>query len=634
MDFLTALYNSYNDSLKNDKVDKHDDDNTILLPIYHTSMKSRGNDIIQVTLTKNSQILDVEYLSADEVIVFPVTNDSVARSGKNPPSHPLVDKISYMLPENKEMNDLYRTEFNNWYHAVGNSEVKSYLEIIKNFIYQENFVDDLLNSMYKNKMIEYTRKGLEVQYVEKEGDKVKKIDLSKIFLTFAIADFTGYKTVSVTEYVALHNDYIKYVESQATNTVLCNIGKEEQQLTTKHRGLMGNAKLISVSNHIETYKGRFQTGSDIIQIGYRTSEKIHLMLKYLLENKNSRRWLGGQQYLINWFSKDIANTEEVDITLPIFFDFGDNQSEWAIPSVSQANKKVGDSFISGRKLYDKDSDYYVAIIDKASNGRISLKYFKELKVSQLQTNLEKWHNKYSWNVYYKNLGKTSPITPSISQIVLAAYGVERNGKLELDNDNFKKDQFQNLVIRLLDGQSVPANILTALAMNIRKRLNYPKTWNQIQFTTLALFSHYREEIPFMLDRQYQNRSYLFGRLLAVLDQLEALTYMTTPEKENKQKENKRVTNAQKFWTSYTSHPASTMATLIQKTKVYEKSLVNSKPGMFYKLENEKIEIINALSVYLTKENEANKPLDYRFIFGYYAEIQFIFTKSEKNESEE
>jgi CRISPR-associated protein Csd1 len=560
------------------------------------------------------------------MIIFPVTNDSVARSGKYPPSHPLVDKISYMLPENKEVNDLYQNTFGKWYRSIENVEIKSYLKIIKNFVQKENFIDSILDNI--DAIDEYERKGLKVSCTEKDSGKSKKIDLSKIFLTFAVADFIGYKTVSVTEYVALHNNYIEYVESQDIKRGKCNISKEIQQLTSKHRGLMGNAKLISVSNNIETYKGRFENGSDIIQIGYKTSEKIHLMLKYLLENKNSRRWLGGQQYLINWFNEDISNKSQLDFMTSIFVDFGDEkENKNTIPVVSTANKVVGDSFIKGKRLFDKDSNYYVAIIDKASNGRISLKYFRELKVSQLQSNLERWHKNYSWNLYHKDFDKMILTTPSISQIILTAYGIERNGKLELDNDNFKKDQFQNLVIRLLDGQPMPVNIFTALDMNIRKRLNYSRTWSQIQFATLALFSHYREEKPSMLDRENKDRSYLFGRLLAVLDQIEAATYTVDGE-------SKRITNAQKFWTSYTSHPATMMQTLIEKTKNYEKSLLNAKPGLFHKLDKEKREIINLLSMYLIDKRELNTSLDYQFIFGYYAEMQFIFTKKENSESEE
>src|SRR5699024_5924966 len=184
--------------------------------------------------------------------------------------------------------------------------------------------------------------------------------------------------------------------------------------------------------------------------------------------------------------------------------------------VSLENKNVGDSFIRGEKQFSDKANYYVAIIDKASNGRISLKFFRELKASHLLINLEKWEVNNSWTRYDITKQKMGIATPSLSQILLTSYGVERNGKLELDNDNFKKDQFQKLVISLIDGRPVPKNILKALDSNIRKRMNYDKTWRQVQFVTLAVFSHVNgEELAGELDRENKDRSYLYERLIGV-----------------------------------------------------------------------------------------------------------------------
>ncbi|GEQ49200.1 type I-C CRISPR-associated protein Cas8c/Csd1 [Tetragenococcus koreensis] len=623
MDFLTALLQAYDTSTEQGLVDKQEGNNTILLPLYHTNMKSRGNDIIQIYLTKQGKLSQAEFLPEKEMTIFPVTSDSIARSGKNPPSHPLVDKISYIAAEDKDLHQLYLNEFNRWYQEVTDTKVKEFLTIIKQFVSKEYFLDEILDKLYGKE--NYTRNQLEVHYTE--GKKSKKADLTKVFLTFAINDFSGYQTISVTNFVKLHENYIRYVEAQDSPRGICNISGEEQQLTTKHRGLLGNAKLVSVSNNKETYQGRFKNGTDIIQIGYKTSEKVHLMLKYLLENQNSRRWLGGQQYLVNWFSDDIANDSQFDISVPSIVPFPTNQSTKP-KVVSLANKEVGRSFILGEQKFSKDANYYAAIIDKASNGRISLKFFRDLQASQLLRNLQKWQIRYSWERYSVQDEKIHPTTPSLWQFLQTAYGVERNGRLEVDNDNFKKDQFQKLVVSLIDGRLLPANISTALKANIRKRMNYEKTWLQIQFTTLAVFSHKNgeEQLP-VLDRENTDRSYLYGRLLAVLDRTEGATYnRSEPDKQ-------RVTNAQKFWTSYTNHPAKTMQTLIEKTKSYEKALRSANPGLLFKLNKEKQEIINILNDHYLNSADINKALDFHFIFGYYAETQFLFTKTESEEVE-
>ncbi|GBD61594.1 type I-C CRISPR-associated protein Cas8c/Csd1 [Tetragenococcus halophilus] len=622
MDFLTALLHAYDTSKEQGLVDRQKGDGTVLLPLYHTNMVSHGNDIIQVTLTNKGELSLVEFLPEKDTVIFPVTNDSIARSGKNPPSHPLVDKVSYIATEDEKLHSMYLDEFNHWYQEVKDKEVKDFLTIIKQFISKEHFLDEILDKLYGKE--NYARNQLKIHYTE--GKKDKRADLSKIFLTFAINDFRGYQTVSVTNFEELHEDYIQYVEAQDVSRGICNISGEEQQLTTKHRGLLGNAKLVSVSNNKETYIGRFKNKDDIIRVGRRTSEKVHLMLKYLLENQNSRRWLGGQQYLVNWFSDDIANESQFDVSVASVMPFPTNESSRS-KVVSLENKEVGQSFIRGVRQFSKDANYYVAIIDKASNGRISLKFFRDLQASQLLTNLKKWQTTYSWERYYTQYEQVYPTTPSLWQFLQTAYGIERNGRLEIDNDNFKKDQFQKMVISLIDGKQIPANISTALDMNIRKPMNYEKMWSQLQFVTLAIFSHKNgEEQSPVLDKESTNRSYLFGRLLAVLNQIEAATYSHSDKQ--------RVTNAQKFWTSYTNHPAKTMQTLIDKTKSYEKALQNTYPGLLFKLNNEKQEIISLLNDNYLDSADLNKSLDYHFIFGYYAENQFLYTKTEKNESEE
>lgn len=623
MNFFSTLRDTYDISLKNGLVDNHEGNNTILLPLYHTSLKSSGEDIIQVELTTESVISRASFVPKDQIIIFPVTIDSVARSGKNPPSHPLVDKLNYLMQEEPTMHQLYVDTFNSWYYKQEDTDVKRFLKIIKQFLGRSDFIDDILLNISLGK--KYNRNGFNVQYSPDEKGITKKIDLSKVFLTFVVNDFDGYKDISVTNYIDLHNNYIEFVENKSAELIHCNISGNTEQLTTKHRGLLGNAKLISVSNNVETYKGRFQKGSDIIHIGYQSSEKIHLMLKYLLENKNSRKWLSGQQYLVNWFSSDIANQQKVDVFSFNTFSFEDTTNNQQ-KAVSIINKDIGDSFLTGSKKINNDDGYYIAIIDKSSNGRISLKFFRELKVSDLKKKLLTWQETYSWEFYDSKNKLMEIATPSFTQFILAAYGVERDGVLQLDNDNFKKDQYQKLVISLMDGKPIPMNIAKALMQNIRKRLNYSKTWNQVQFVTLATLNYLnRGEVQNpMLDKHNINRSYLFGRLLAIFERIEHSTYC-------KKEDSDRVTNAQKFWTTYTNKPASTMQVLIERNLPYVKNLKKSNPGLLWKIENEQKEIIELIDKNYGNSKELNKPLDYHFIFGYYAESKFLFTKNESEE---
>ncbi len=52
------------------------------------------------------------------------------------------------------------------------------------------------------------------------------------------------------------------------------ISGRTEQITNKHRGLMGNAKIISVSNKGEAYKGRFKEREDVLVLAMKLRKKF------------------------------------------------------------------------------------------------------------------------------------------------------------------------------------------------------------------------------------------------------------------------------------------------------------------------------------------------------------------------
>ena len=633
MDFFTSLLKAYEKAEEIGLVDQQSGDNPVLLPIYHTSLKSNGKNIISVRLDQDGSFYKAEFMSDNQTIIFPVTANSVARSGSNPDPHPLVDKFSYYIPEvSQSQYDDFHKQLASWIAYCEEGKVKDFLMKIQHFILQTDFLSSILQSLYGD---HYQREGLKITYSDSDG-KNKTVDLSAYFLEFSIVRFNSFKDESVTSYKELHQSYISFVRANQDNLGTCNISGRTEQITNKHRGLMGTAKIISVSNKGEAYKGRFKEREDVFSVGYETSEKIHLMIKYLLENKNSSTWLGTSQYLINWFSDDLANESQLDIVKPVFDDLFEDDKDQKDSSVflkpNQVNKKIGSSFIKGKKLFSNDAMYNIAILNKTSNGRIALKYFRQLQVSQLLENLESWLENYSWEAKTKAEDYEFK-TPTFNEIINVAYGVDRERYLELDNDSFKSDQYQQLVTALIDGNPIPSTIVKKLEANIKQRQKYPNHWTQVLQISLAiLHKQYGREFKPMLDHENTNRSYLFGRLLAIFELMESKKYeIENPNKDKK--ESNRITNAERYWNAYTSQPAKLMMNLANKIKPYEEAVKLNAHGIFHKLDKERAEIIQLLSPLMAKK-DINDPLDYQFIFGYYAEKQFFYTKQEKNESEE
>lgn len=623
MDFFTSLLKAYEKAEEIGLVDQQDGHNPVLLPLYHTSLKSNSKNIISVKLDQDGGFYKAEVMADNQTIIFPVTANSVARSGSNPVPHPLVDKFSYYISEVSQLQyDDFHKQLASWIAYCEEGRVKDFLMKIRHFILQTDFLSSILHSLYGE---HYQREGLKITYSDSDG-KNKTVDLSAYFLEFSIVQFHGFKDESVTSFKELHQSYISFVTANQDNLGTCNISGRTEQITNKHRGLMGTAKIISVSNKGEAYKGRFKEREDVFSVGYETSEKIHLMIKYLLENKNSSTWLGSSQYLINWFSDDLANESQLDIVKPVFNElFEDDEDEkdsHVFIKPNEENKNIGSSFIKGRKLFGNDATYYVAILNKTSNGRIALKYFRQVQVSQLLKNLETWQENYSWEAKTKS-GNYKLRTPTFNDIINAAYGIDRERYLELDNDSFKSDQYQQLVTALIDGRSIPNTIVKKLEDNIKQRQKYSKHWYQVQQVSLAVLQkQYGREFTPMLDHQETDRSYLFGRLLAIYELFEAQRYALDGSSQE------RITNAERYWNAYTGQPAKMMNHLENKIKPYEEVLKLNRSGIWHKLEKERKEIIQLLTP-LHANKEFTQPLDYKFIFGYYAEKHFYYTKQTK-----
>ena len=640
MDFFTSLLKTYENAEAEGWVDNASK-GTVLLPIYHGSKNASNELIIAVTLDNKGEFIKADFLENDGIIIFPMTTSSAIRTSNSVP-HPLVDQMKYLTSEVKpSLNSEYHTQLNKWIEFTDNDEVRNYLRLIQTFLKDDTFLDKIFDSLYGKG---YSRQGLKIE-LKNNQNKKNVVDFTKCYIEFKIDEFVGRKTVSVTNYLELHQDYIRYVNSKQDKTIICNISGREEGVLQKHRGVIGTAKLISGdggSVNTENYLGRFTDIENVIQIGYQTSEKIHLMLKFLSENQNTHTNIGTLR-MLNWFNDDMVNDSVLDVLYPQtddndFFDWDNMYS--AIEFVEdkkkfQANKMTkirGQVWIHGEKKFSDSANYHIALLDKSTDGRTALKYYRELQASELLDNLEKWQDKYSW----EKSTKGQLFIPRLQELIYVAYGVEREDRtktkqLQFDNDGLKRNQFQHLITSVINGQDMPSFIVKKLEDNIKQRHKYPDLWYRVERTALAvLHKQNGKEFTPMLDRENSDRSYLFGRLLAIYELIEKVyNNSKNPDK----KDDKRFTNAERYWTSYSNQPGTMMKLLEDKVRYCIDYLQTNEVGYWKKLDNERQEIIEKLAPSIV-EKEVNQPLDYKFIFGYYAEKKSYYTPKANAESEE
>ena len=156
MSFLIALYNSYNFGLENNLIGELNDKSNLILPIYHNSMKSNGKNIVEILINKRSELVDANFLDDGDIVIFPVTEDSVARSSGIAP-HPLFDNFDYVIQDDTKKSLAYINQQESWI----NSDKDDFVKIVHDYITKAKVFEDILSKLYKDykitkdKIVEY-----------------------------------------------------------------------------------------------------------------------------------------------------------------------------------------------------------------------------------------------------------------------------------------------------------------------------------------------------------------------------------------------------------------------------------------------------------------------------------------------
>ena len=640
MNIFTALYQTYLSCEESGLVDNFNDLNNsaVLLPIFHTNKRSNnGKDIIEITLNEEGDFLRANYLEKNEIIIFPITEASVARANDKAP-HPLSDELSYITTAfSQEKSDAYMANLGKWVHFNGEGHENVILNSIWTYLKKDTLLDDIIDYLYPRSVYKVDANKIVVSVDD------KNITLSsKDFITFCI-ETKAKRNRKVSKDKELHKNFISFVESTLDKLPkeICDISGLQTYCTKKHRGLMGNAKLISVSNHIETYYGRFEDGSSVTKVGYITSQKIHNMLKYLLENTSTSHTLDASSKVITWPSVDLQDYDydfmneqtfsetEDENDLVSFLD--DDMEEYSIKSkkAQVINDHIRGKMLSTHATTYQDFDnlrFYVLIIDKVSNGRISVKYFREIFMGDLTNRISNWYATTNWQYGYGKYLKVK--TPSLSQIANVTYGHfnKDSKRIEMYDDALRKKTVERLLPSIVDGKKIPMDIVNKTMNNLSKRIAYKEGWDTLLNTACSVLKKYkwdykREEVTSKLDEMNNSRDYLYGRLLAVIELIE--TTATSSDK---------ITNAEKLWATYMQSPQKTYGILIKRIRPYLDRLKKNNKYYYY-YDTLLSELTNAINDLDLSNGQQNSRLNEDFIFGYYAQKKQTYTKKVKQGEE-
>ena len=559
-----------------------------LAPVGHRSAKAK----IEITIDQEGRFIQAQRV--DRYIIFPVTEDSAGRTS-GAVAHALCDQVGYLLPGTKK-NALYLEQLRSWEKSPYTNPK---LTAILKYVEAGTILDDLIRA----DLINYDEK----QEIKNDHD-----------LICWIVNGLGEKSGPVwkdQDLIRLYQNY--YLSLNVTNhSAICMLTGNVTRPTQKHMkgivSLHGSAKIISSKDEGKfTYLGRFLNNDEALSVGYEASQKAHNALKWFVSNQGVVR--GGRAFLC-W------NPHGVQIAHPLGRLFRKREEDKP-PTPSEYRDQLRRIIDGYKASLPQGEEVIIASFDAATTGRLAVTYYAELQGSDFIDRLAFWDQTCCWNHYLFGVS-----APSLFQIVTCAFGTQRGSdeqaRMEVD-DQLLAGQLDRLLYTKLNKSPFPLDLVKAIVAKAENlQVFNSNNRNNLLFVACAVIrkthlDHYKEEIAMALEPNRHDRSYQFGRLLAVMEKIERDTY---------DREEDREPNAIRMQPVFVRRPGYAAKIVIDQLKgAYYPRL---KPGarVYYdRLIGEIMEVIDSFG-----PEQYNRPLSETYLPGYYLQKNALFAKKDQS----
>ncbi|MGB4661000.1 MAG: type I-C CRISPR-associated protein Cas8c/Csd1 [Mobilitalea sp.] len=616
---MKELYDTYENC--SSMVGIKDNLDKILLPVAHSTQNAQVEIVIDL---QGNFIRAEEIPKADAITIIPVTEDSGSRgNGINP--HPLCDKLFYIAGDYNIYSD--KEDIKNYFLAyISNLEKWCSSE------YQNNNVNIVMKYLHKEKVIsDLISCGLLSLDIDNHIDTSKKIQniaATDWFVRFRISDFDLSEEGAVWKNKEIYQSFIDYIQSNQEGTDLCYVSGKMETCSYKHPAKIWKAalqaKLISANDEGGfIYRGRFANKEQAFSVGYVVSQKAHNTLRWLI-NRQGYTYHG--MCLVAWEKNDKKLPELFDGTREMLMK--ENMFEMDSDIGYNCSLQLNRAIEGYKNQLDTKATIHVISLDAATPGRLSVKYYHVLNGSDFLERLKYWHETCMWeHEYWKEDNKTKGSyigAPRTEDIVRAAFGIEQKGLLSV-KDELMKSTMERLLPCILDKRDIPRDIVRAAINNIsRPTAMEPHNWSKYLTVTCAMVKKQKnymvEDWEMALNEEEKDRSYLYGRLLAVADRVEYLTY---------DRGEKRITNAKRYMQQFKNRPYTTWSIIENNIRPYFNKLKSAEQGIKY--EHLLDEIHNMMDIC---DYTNNTPLDGLYLLGFHCQAKAFYNKSVETINEE
>lgn len=594
-----------------------------LLPVAHTTQLVN----IEVELDQNGDFQDARLLAKDEqTTIIPCTEESSARTSGVVP-HPLVDKLQYIAADypayggtKKSGWNLYHTQLQDWCSSpYADAKVCAVLRFLEKGCLVASLVQKHILFLDENGKMP----------AKWTGNKDEK---PKILETLASADqtesFVRFRVggIDLAQDEAVRESFIHYYEMKQQRVDYCTVQGKQMAVSTlspyKIRNPGDRAKLISSNDSTNyTYRGRFVTAEQALSIGYETTQKAHSALRWLISKQGCSN---GDQTVVVWGTKGEPIPDITADSMDLGDDFAAAFAQLGQPQLPPATEsEYAERFnkaIQGYgKALDEKANTVVMILDSATQGRLSIRYYRELAGSELMKNITDWHRNFAWKLNYRSAPESAEPgqkpkwkrvsfwgAPSPADIAKAAYGEKADKKII-------QQTVERLVPCITEGKYLPRDLMLSAVHRATAGIGlepweYQKTCGIACALICGYYHRNKKEDFVMTDGKYvdetiDDRSYLFGRILACAEQIERRVQSQTGET--------RPTNAERLRLVFVQRPAKTTALLQQKLTPYLNRMRANGVSR-----DKRYSTLQELVGRLGAEKYTNKPLNELYLLGY------------------
>ena len=568
-----------------------------LAPISHIVAKAH----LEITLNAQGCFIGACTVNESEQnTIIPVTEKSGGRTS-GLAAHPLCDQIKYVTSIDKAAHELYFKELCNWEESAYTHPI---LTAVRAYVAKGTILNDLINA------------GIISQSGKPDG-KTLKLMIRWRVNGCGSEEPACWKNKRL---FALYQDYYLSLISMRDHIFCMISGKEDSTVLQHPSGIIPipyKAKLISFNSDDFAYRGRFTEERQAATVGYAASQKAHNALRWLRSNQSVREFSGNRIFLCwNPQGKEVPR-----IMRPMR-----REDAEAVRMPDNYRQQLMSTMLSFRKDHQLSAadQAVIASFDAATTGRLAVTYYNEISLETFLERMVDWDAHCCW---YN--GKYGIQAPNLLQITDCAFGTVRGGWLETD-DKIQRQLLQRLLDCKVSGGVFPVDIVKVLVHRASSPQAYDEAiWRRILHTACAALQKYRydtkqggNEMAWELSRK--DRSFQYGRLLAVMERAELDYYRKTNES--------RQTNAIKFMAEYRRRPFSVFERINRHLhQAYLNRIDERSAGRYEKLVGEIFAILRDFP-----EEELNKPLDDTYLMGYELQRNAFYVKnnSEENTEEE